>query len=48
VTEPYQPPAIAERVPVGDPLIVGYTLSPKWRPPAEPKSNNTRQTQKKD
>jgi hypothetical protein len=35
MTEPYEPPAIAERVPVGDPLIVGYTLSPKWRPDAQ-------------
>ena len=35
VNELYQPPAIAERVSVGDPLIVGYT-SPKWRPASQP------------
>ncbi len=28
----YQPPAVDERVPVGDPLIVGYP-SPAWRRP---------------
>jgi hypothetical protein len=28
----YEPPAIAERVPVGDPLILGLYTSPHWRP----------------
>jgi hypothetical protein len=32
MTDRYEPPAIAERVPVGDPLIVGYFTSPSWRP----------------
>jgi hypothetical protein len=29
--QPYERPRIDERIRVGDPLIVGYSISPRWR-----------------